>query len=317
MEVSDQETDLIELTRGQAEQYARLDELWPEYGHALQVTAATGGGMGWRTVDGVEYLTRYTHEHGKKKGRSLGRRSPATEAQLAHFENTVLRARQILRDRRKDVTLTCRLAKAHGSARLHGRFSETLDWLWMADISHRVALFGGSALLAYENMAGVMAPTGLIKDDHLQFLARTDDTGKIGLEEIGEACGAEEGKVDISTGGKGRIILRCADRVIGEVFTPSFLLAEQDREQSEWLQDSLEKPWLKSLIVSRDCRPLEVTALDPRVYAVVANCLSEDPIWSARSNFAVKMVRARWPAGFDDDREAILDGSTSGRWGGP
>ena len=74
-----------------------------------------------RTVDGVEYLTRYTQEDGKK-GRSLGRRSPETEAQMAHFENTVLKARRIRREYREDVLLTCKLAKAHGIARLHGRF---------------------------------------------------------------------------------------------------------------------------------------------------------------------------------------------------
>jgi hypothetical protein len=94
-----------------------MERLWPEFGHSLRVLAAMRGGMGWRTVDGVEYLTRYTQEDGKK-GRSLGRRSPETEAQMAHFENTVLKARRIRWEYPEDVLLTCKLAKAHGIARL-------------------------------------------------------------------------------------------------------------------------------------------------------------------------------------------------------
>ncbi len=139
--------DLVPLTDGQAEQFARIEQLWPEFGHSLQVLAASeGGGMGWRTVDGVEYLTRYTQENGKKKGRSLGRRSPETEAIMEQFDSTVLKARRIRREYREDVLLTCKLAKAHGIARLHGRFAHTLDWLWYTDANRRVALFCQSAL---------------------------------------------------------------------------------------------------------------------------------------------------------------------------
>lgn len=53
--------------------------------------------MAWRTVDGVEYLTRYTQVDGKKQARSLGRRSSQTEAQMEQFEKTVLRARRTCR----------------------------------------------------------------------------------------------------------------------------------------------------------------------------------------------------------------------------
>ena len=116
METSDDDIELVPLTDSQAEQFARIEQLWPEFGHSLQVLAASeGGGMGWRTVDGVEYLTRYTQENGKKKGRSLGRRSPETEARMEQFDSTVLKARRIRREYREDVLLTCKLAKATGS----------------------------------------------------------------------------------------------------------------------------------------------------------------------------------------------------------
>ena len=159
MEASDDDIELISLTDSQARQFARIGQLWPEFGHALQVLAASeGGGMGWKTVDGVEYLTRYFQEDGKKKGRSLGRRSPETEAWFEEFDSTVLKARRIRREYREDVLLTCKLAKAYGIARLHGRFAHTLDWLWYTNANKRVALFGGSALLAYRHKRDFYLP---------------------------------------------------------------------------------------------------------------------------------------------------------------
>src|ERR1700737_3051955 len=97
--------DLIKLTPGQAEQLLRLEDVWPEYGHSLQVAAATGGGMGWRTVKGVEYLTRYYQENGKKRGKSLGGGSLETERMLKQFKETTLNAPRILKEQREGAAL--------------------------------------------------------------------------------------------------------------------------------------------------------------------------------------------------------------------
>lgn len=308
--------EFTELTSGQAEQFARLEELWPEYAHSLQVTAATTGGMGWRQTDGVDYLTRYTQENGKKKGRSLGRRSPETEAQLAEFKNTVLKARRIIKESRDDVALACRLAKAHGSARLHGRHAETLDWLWYTDANRRVALFGGSALLAYESDAGILTPPELFKDDHLQFISRSDDPLKIGLHEISEACGAEPDTARVTLD-EGRYLLRLDGRTIGEVFPPSYFLNRLEYDAEDTMRDALDMAWMRSLVVSRDCRPIEVTCPDPRVYAMAASVIPDDGIWAKRAEFAVELVRHRWPDGFDRRQEAMIDEAINDGWPSP
>lgn len=309
MEGSD-DIELTPLTDGQAEQFARIEELWPQFGHSLQVLAASdGGGMGWRTVDGVEYLTRYTQENGRKKGRSLGRRSAETEAIMEQFDSTVLQARRIRKEMREEVLLTCRLAKAHGIARLHGRLADALDWLWYTDANRRVALFGGSALFAYESDSRTLTPADLIKEPHLQFIAHSEDPEKMGLAEIGEACGADESGGTVSFE-RGRFLIRAEDdRLVAEIFQPSFFLERLERRPAKTLREGFEMPWLRAMTFSRDNRPIEVCAPDPRVYAMAAYCLKDDDeIWARRAQFAVTMVRERWPDKFDQRQEIVLDG---------
>lgn len=317
MEASDDEAELIPLTDNQADQFARIGQLWPEFGHALQVLAASeGGGMGWKTVDGVEYLTRYFQENGKKKGRSLGRRSPETEAWFEEFDSTVLKARRIRREYREDVLLTCKLAKAYGIARLHGRFAHTLDWLWYTDANKRVALFGGSALLAYESGSRTLAPADLIKEDRLQFISHSEDPEKIDLSEIMEACG-NTGREEMTVGlENGRFAIRADDQIVAEIFRPSYFLERLEPRPAKTLREGFEMPWLRALTFSRDTRPIELCVLDPQVYAMAANCLRNDgEIWGRRAGFTAEMVRQRWPNKFDEDQQTVLDGESSGHFG--
>jgi hypothetical protein len=316
METSDDDSELVPLTSAQSEQFDRIQHLWPEFGNSLQVLAASeGGGMGWRTVDGVEYLTRYFQENGKKRGRSLGRRSPETEAWFEEFDSTVLKARRIRREYREDVLLTCKLAKAYGIARLHGRFAHTLDWLWYTDANKRVALFGGSALLAYESDSKTLAPADLVKEDRLQFISHSEDPEKIGLTEIMEACG-NTGREEMTVGlENGRFAVRADEQIVAEIFRPSYFLDRLDRRPAKSLREGFEMPWLRALTFSRDTRPIELCVLDPRVYAMAADCLRDDEIWDRRARFGSDMVRHRWPQKFDEDQQAVLDGEASGHFG--
>jgi hypothetical protein len=315
-------TDHIEmtaLTAGQADQIARLEEMWPDYGKALQIAAATGGGMSWRTVKGVEYLTRWYQEDGKKKGKSLGRRSPETEATLKEFEDTTLKARRVLREMRDDVALACRLAKAHGIARLPGRLAETLDWFWYTDLNRRMALFGGTALLAYESGSGTLAPPELIKDGHLQVVSHTEDIDLVlpAVDEISEACDVDrEGTSVQYDENRFRIRSKADKRLLCEIYLPSFFHLRLESGPAETLREAFDMPWLKSLIVSRDGRPIEVTVQDPRVYAMAAHSLGNDPIWANRAAYAAEMVAENWPDKFDEHQEADFEDLIGGERGG-
>jgi hypothetical protein len=314
---TEEDVELIELNSAQAEQFARIEQLWPEFGHSLQVLAASdGGGMAWRKIDGIEYLTRYTREDGKQKVRSLGPRSPENEAIFEQFESTVLKARRIRRELREDVLLSCKLAKAHGIARLHGRLAEPLDWLWYTAATSRLSLFGGTALLAYESASRVLTPAALIKDQHLQFVARSEDLEILNLDEIAEACDVDdEGATWKYDDDRYLIRTKFQRRLLAEVFLPTYFVRRLDGDAHEELRDMLRAPGTKGLTFSRDTRPIELTALDPRTYAIAAHCMRDSDIWAERAQFACELVRQKWPDDFDRVQELILDADPDVRWG--
>jgi hypothetical protein len=295
-------SDLDRLTEGQAEQLRRLEDLWPQYGHALQVTAQNSGGMSFRDVKGVQYLTRWRHEDRKKKGQSLGRRSPQTEAQLAEFENTVLKARRTLKNMRDEVGLVCRVAKAHGLARLPGRQADTLEQLWYSNGGRRLTLFGGAALLAYESESGILTPAELIKD-HLRFVTRSFD--EIDLGEIMLACAGRDELISVKKDHK--IHIRNDDDLLCEIYLPTYFTRYLERGPAQTLMDAFDLPPVKGLTFSKDTRPVELTALDPRTYAMAANCLRDEEIWAERADFAVAMVRHAWPEKFDGAQDGVFD----------
>lgn len=286
-------SELVDFNPSQVQQVRELEELWPEYGHSLRVAAATSGGMGWKTVSGVEYLVRYYPEDGKKKFTSHGRRDETTEAKYRQFQETTVRAREIVKERRDEVALACRLAKAHGLARLPGRQAETLEWFWYAGVTDRLSLFGGAALLAYELGAEAMAPASLVKEDRLVFIARTSDIGDLGLDEIVEACDVDRTGCTAKRR-RDKITISTTDGELrAEILLPQFFTrhAENDRD-ADMYTAALELPRWIGLTVARDCRPIELTAVNPAAYAVLAKAFGDDGLWQEQASIAEEM-RAR------------------------
>lgn len=280
----------IALNSAQTEQLRHIDEIWPVYGHALRVAAATSGGMGWKTVNGVEYLARYYREDGKKKFISHGRRSKETEAKLRQFEETTGKAREIVKERRDEIALACRLAKAHGLARLPGRQAETLEWFWYAGVTDRLWLFGGGALLAYEGKAGTLAPADLVKEDRLQFIARTSNVTELGLDEIEEACDVDRTGCAIKRG-RGKITISTTDGdPRAEILLPDFFFRRAgDNQSAVEYAEALDRPRWTGMTVSRDCRLIEMIAVDPRAYVMLAGAFADEPIWRQRAAVAAAM----------------------------
>jgi hypothetical protein len=282
--------ELLDFSAAQIVQMRQLEETWPEYGHSLRVVAATSGGMGWKTVKGVEYLVRHYREDGKKKFTSYGRRSEETEAKLKHFEETTGRARQIVKDQRDDVALACRLAKAHGLARLPGRQAETLEWFWYTGVTDRLSLFGGAALLAYEGKAGALAPADIVKEDRLQFIARTSHIATLGLDEIAEACDVDRTGCAVKRG-RDKITISTSDgEPRAEILLPQlFLHRAEDERTAEMYARALDLPRWIGLTVARDARPISLTAVDPRAYAMFAGSFGDNPLWQERAAIASAM----------------------------
>jgi hypothetical protein len=306
-------SNLIELTAEQSEELQFLETAWETYGPALKASAAFSGGMGWKTVKGTEYLVRYTQgEDGKKQFSSFGRRSPETERKYDEFLNTTGNARWVRKQLREAVALHCRLAKAYGIARLPGRQAEVVDRFWMTDASERLWLVGGTALLAYESGSRTLAPAGLVRDEHLQFFAHSVEG--LNFDEIEEACDVDK------TGCRtrrhhDRVAIWNDDGLVCEILLPAFFLSGLDDQVADVLSAALELPPVRSLTVARDTRPIELTAVDPRTYALMAASRPDDRLWAERAAFAGELVRERWPEKFDEDQEAALEGEAGGHYG--
>ena len=306
-------SELVRLTAEQSEQLQSLETAWETYGPALKMSAAFSGGMGWKTVKGAEYLVRYTQgDDGKKQFSSYGRRSPETERRYEDFLNTAGNARAVRKQLRETVALHCRLAKAYGIARLPGRQAEVVDRFWMAGISQRLSLIGGTALLAYESGSRTLAPARLVKDDHLQFFAHS--IGGLDLDEVAEACDVDRTGCRVRRS-EDRVAIRNDDGLVCEILLPGYFLRDLDEPAAEVLSAAFELPPVRSLTVARDTRPIELTAVDPRTYALMAASRSEESPWPERAEFAGEMVRQRWPNKFDEDQQAVLDGEASRHFG--
>jgi len=290
-------TTFAPFSAGQAEQMRYLDQVWPEYGHSLQVAAAFSGGMGWKSVRGVDYLVRYHSEDGKKKFTSYGKRSPETEAKFRTWEDTTGRARRIVKEKKDEVALACRLAKAHGVGRLHGRLAEMLERCWYLDVTKRLSLFGGSALMAYEGAASALMPLDLVKEDRLHFVSRVG-YDELGLEELVDVvCDVDRTGCE-SVRKRDRVsIVTSEGEPRAEIYLSGHFqrTAETDR-QAETLDEALNMLRWKGLTVARDGRPVELTSLHPSAYAVLANTMGND-LWDARAEAAFDIREAIDPDG--------------------
>lgn len=275
-------SELVDFNSAQAEQVRHLQRMWDDYGRALLIAEKSDGGMAWKNVKGTEYLVHYQWDQdGKKRFKSYGKRNTDSEAVYEFFSETTGKARQTIKDLREDVALTCRLHKAHGMARLPGRQASILERFWYGGLSLRLSLFGGTALLAYEADAGALAPANLVKEDHLQFVARMPDLDAIGLDKIVEACDVDRTGCVVKRGRGRYLISTTDDEPRAEILILQGPLLRLD-------DDLNLEPYL-GLTVSRDCRPIPLTAADPATYVELCKAYSDEPLWDERADAAAAL----------------------------
>jgi len=131
---------------------------------------------------------------------------------------------------------------------------------------------------------------------------------------IAEACDVD--KTGCRTRRYGdRVAIRNDERAGLRGPAAAFFLDDDEGPAADVLLAAFELPPVRSLTVARDTRPIELTAVDPRTYALMAASRSDDGLWAERGEFAGDLVRQRWPQKFDEDQEAVLDGEDSGHFG--
>jgi hypothetical protein len=317
-------TDLNLMRPAEARHLHDLAEAWGTFGPAMRAKLQMDGGMQWKSVNGAEYLCRYRPDPdtGKKKFTSLGRRSRETEALYRDFIGRRDAARQTVLAGRDDIALAGRIAKAHNLARLPAKHAEILRTFWRGSLDEHLTLFGGSALFAYEIPTEILTSNDLTREDGLVFLS--DGSPDCTTEDIVEAYDDATGAKAHISRRQDRLVIRSGDAPSVEIWDHEFLLGQaEDADQADVLRDAFRMGTVRGLTVARDAQPVEITALDPRAYALMAHVLGQqDEVWADRAQFAATLVRERWSEGFDPRQEAAfpdlcLDVDDQPRLGGP
>ncbi len=300
--------DLIPMSPVEARHLRDFAEAWKTYGPAVRAKLQMDGGMTWKLVNGAEYLCRYRQDPdtGKKKFTSLGRRSRETEATYQDFISRRDAARQTVTAGRDDIALAGRIAKAHGLARLPAGQAEILRAFWRNSLDGHLTLFGGAALFAYEIRTEILTPVDLTRDDHLTFLF--DGSPDFTTADIGEAYKDATGAKAEVRRRHDRLIIESDDAPGIEILSRKHLLEQaQDSEQADVLREALEMRPVRGLTVGRDAQPVEITAPDPRAYALAAYVLGyADEGWGKRAKFVATLVRERSPEPFDPRQMAAF-----------
>jgi hypothetical protein len=261
----------------------------------------------WKSVNGADYLCRYRQdpETGKKKFTSLGRRSPETEKVYRDFLDRRDQAKHTVASSRDQMSTAGRVAKAYGLARMPAKSAEILRAIWLRSLDANLAVFGGTALFAYELEAEIMAAAELIRDEALIVIPFGDD---IAIDDLTSAYEAAVGEKPQVREHDGRHVLHVHDAVVLEVWSRGFLLGQfEDGDQAEVVEESFNAALLRGLTVARDAQPVEFGTFEPRVYAMLAHGLGhDDSLWMKRAQFAAEVVRERWPDQFEPRQEAAF-----------
>src|SRR5574343_82335 len=140
------------LSNQQRLHQVNTEQLFENYRSAASHAASYQYGMRWKTVRNTEYLFRDKDRRGN--GKSLGPRSPETEAVLAAFTAGRAMAQERLPRITEKVQEQARLNKALRLNRVPRVVARVLRELDRAGLHDSFTVIGTQALYAYEAMAG-------------------------------------------------------------------------------------------------------------------------------------------------------------------
>jgi len=139
------------LSNQQRLHQVNTEQLFENYRSAFSHAASYRYGMRWKTVRGTEYLFRDKDRRGN--GKSLGPRSPETQAVLAAF----IAGRSVAQERLQRITKKSREARLNKALRLNRVprvVSRVLRELDRAGLHNSFTVIGTQALYAYEAVGG-------------------------------------------------------------------------------------------------------------------------------------------------------------------
>jgi len=263
--------------------------------------------MKWQTVKGKDYLYRVVDANGN--ARSLGPRSPETEAIYQGFIEGKARAKERFQALDERIRSQARLNKAVNLGRLPMAVADIFQVIDVSQARDDFRIVGTHAIYAYESMAGAHLRMDLLASGDVDLLydprkklsivARNlDGYGLLGL--LRKADSSFEINTDEpfrATNKHGFMVdLIIPQRDMREAETVTF--AENDLQAVEvpnlqWLANS---PVVESVVIASNGMPVRARVPDPRAFCVHKAWLSEqvdrDPVKKVRDLAQSKMVYA-------------------------
>lgn len=264
------------------------EQLYENYRAAVQHATAHAYGMRWKTVRGVDYLFRERDARGN--GKSLGRRSPETEAILLAFQQGKQAANERLAAIRVALDEQARLNKALRLARVPRVIARILRELDAAGLYKSFTVLGTQALFGYEAAGGVHFLAELLASGDIDLLfdarhritlvsGKLDGQGLLGLLKRADRtfeCIRKRG-FRAANAGQFMVDLIVPPRGMHETEPISF--AENDLVAAEvpGLQWLLNAPKLDTVSIDEEGWPVPLRVPDPRAFALHKAWLSTRP----------------------------------------
>jgi hypothetical protein len=282
------------------------------------------GGLTWKRIDGHEYLTRYFQDPVTRKQvwQSLGRRSLGTEGLHARFLAERGRVRSVIRDLEPRVRDLGRVGRALRLARIPAPSARVLRRLWLDGLMDEdLALAGPTAIHAYDMEAELLAPAALLQDPSVSLIAAGDPRGQLRDRILASLSRLDRG-LRVLRDDSRRLAAACGELTV-EVEPRAAVLervrAAAGRMQADTVAEALEESALRTVALGRDSGPVDLTAVDPRAYALLTwaarSAAPSPPTEERRARYVADLVASRSPEPFRPMARAAFPELSSG-WEG-
>lgn len=282
-----------ELTNEQRRQLIDAQQLYRSWREATRQFSHSyegnySGSMRWVKRNGAEYLYRKLNNTEK----SLGKRSPETEAVKAEYTAQRTRWRTRLRTMDARIKQMAPVNRALRLGRVPNQAANIIRALDEAGLMGRhLFVVGTNSLFAYEARAGIHFGSDLIATDDADFLWDARRTLGLAMADVrAEGVIGILKKVDktFSTGAMYGYSAQNDRGYIVELICPEdrdFMRSQDSRVTEapgeltpmpiEGLQWLLNAPKIDEIVVAEDGAPLQMSCVDPRVFALHKLWLSQ------------------------------------------
>jgi hypothetical protein len=161
-----------ELNGDQRREAVNTQQRYAAYREAGERRAGYRGSMGWKKIQGREYLVRsYYGKSGARRQTSLGLRSRTTEAIKLEYDRGRAEAQERVKSLQAVIARQSAVNRALGLGRVPlagAKIMRALDDAAMLGLGIRI--LGTNAIYAYEAVAGVRIDPGLTATDDIDLL---------------------------------------------------------------------------------------------------------------------------------------------------